>query len=145
MTYTYTDICTHQRWFLVNPPLASRSYFSLPLLHDSTPLFTYLEILLLLLGVRIPILSCPWLAVNCSPLAASPTPGHPTDQVTYLHRLHQQHQPSRLTQLYPGSREINWWTYYDYSVCNAKCWMNEKEYKQTQLDCFYVRLGYFEK
>jgi hypothetical protein len=48
------------------------------------------------LVVRIPIHSCPWFANNCSPLAASPAPRHPTDQVTYLHRQHQQHQPSRL-------------------------------------------------
>ncbi len=26
-------------------------------------------------------------------------PRHPTDQVTYLHRRHQQHQPSRLIQI----------------------------------------------
>jgi hypothetical protein len=44
-----------------------------------------------------PLLS-PWLAINCSPLAASPTPRHPIDQVTYLHRQHQQHQPSHLIQ-----------------------------------------------
>ncbi len=67
-----------------------------PLLHLSTPLFTYLENQLFLLAVRIPIHSCPWFAINCSPLAAWPTPRHPTDQVTYLHRRHQQHQPSRL-------------------------------------------------
>jgi hypothetical protein len=81
-------------------PLASCSCFILPLSYDSTLLFTYLEILFLLLVVRIPIHSCPWIAVNCSPLAASSTPRHPIDQVTYLHRQHQQHQPSRLTQIY---------------------------------------------
>jgi hypothetical protein len=48
--------------------------------------------------MQIPIHSCPTLAINCSPLAASPTPRHPTDQVTYLHRRHQLCQPSRLTQ-----------------------------------------------
>jgi hypothetical protein len=36
-----------------------------------------LEILLLLLVVRIPIHSCPWLAINCSPLATSPTQDTP--------------------------------------------------------------------
>jgi hypothetical protein len=45
---------------------------------------------------RIYIHSCPWFAINCSPLVASHTPRHPTDQVTYLHRRHQQHQLSRL-------------------------------------------------
>jgi hypothetical protein len=73
-----------------------------PVLHLSTPLtlplFTYLENQLFLLVVQIPIHSCPWFAINCSPLAASPTPRHPTDQVTYLHRWHQQHQLSRLIQ-----------------------------------------------
>jgi hypothetical protein len=70
-----------------------------PFLRNTTPLFTYLEILLLLFMVRIPIHSCPWFAINCSPRAASPTPRYPTDQVTYLHRRHQQHQPSHLTQV----------------------------------------------
>jgi hypothetical protein len=79
-------------------PLASRSALTCPLLYDLTPLFTYLENQLLLLVVQIPIHSCPWFAINCSPLAASPTSRYPTDQVTYLHRRHQQCQPSRLTQ-----------------------------------------------
>jgi hypothetical protein len=57
-------------------------------------------LLLLLLMVRIPIHSCPWFAIDCLPLAASPTPRHPIDQVTYLHRRHQQHELSHLTQLY---------------------------------------------
>jgi hypothetical protein len=67
------------------------------LLYGLTSLFTYLENQLLLLGMQIPIHSCPWFAINCSPLAASPTPRHPTDQVTHLHRRHQR-QPFRLTQ-----------------------------------------------
>ncbi len=61
------------------------SWWPLPLLpavpfplHLLTPLFTYLENQLLLLMVRIPIHSCPWFAINCSPLPASPTPRHPT-------------------------------------------------------------------
>ncbi len=88
-------------------PLASRSCFILPLSYDSTLLFTYLEILLLLLVVQIPIHSCPWFAINCSPLAASPTPRYPVDQVTYLHRWHQQHQPSCLTPFWPwGNSKI---------------------------------------
>ncbi len=97
-TYTCTDVCTQQRWFLVNPSPC----FILPLSHDPTLLFTYLEILLLLIVVRIPIHSCPWFAINFSPLAASPTPMHPIDQVTYLHRRHQKHQASRLTQVHPS-------------------------------------------
>ncbi len=52
-----------------------------------------------LLVVRIPIHSCPRFAINCSPLAASPTPRHPTHQVTYLHRQHQQHQLSLLIHI----------------------------------------------
>ncbi len=68
----------------VNPtpcfPLSrSPLYLSTPL---TVPLFTYLENQLFLLVVRIPIHSCPWFAINCSPLAASPTPRPPTDQVT---------------------------------------------------------------
>ncbi len=42
----------------------------------------------------------PWFAINCSLLAASPIPRHPTDQVTYLHRRHQQHQLSHLIQYF---------------------------------------------
>jgi hypothetical protein len=56
--------------------------------------------------VQIPIHSCPWLAINCSPLAALLTPRHPTDQETYLHRRHQQHQLSRLKHL----RRMNYCT-----------------------------------
>jgi hypothetical protein len=58
-------------------------------LHELTLLFTYLEILLLLLVVRMPIHSCPWLAINSSPLVVSPTPRHPIEQVTNLHRRNQ--------------------------------------------------------
>jgi hypothetical protein len=42
------------------------------------------------------------LAINCSPLAASSTPRHPADQVTYLHRRLQQSQLFRLTQSVPA-------------------------------------------
>ncbi len=95
--YTYIQIYRHTA--IISQP------FPLPLtlpssrfnLYNSIPLFTYLENQLLLLVVWIPIFSCPWLAINYSPLAASPTPRHPIDQFTYLHR-HQQHQPSRLIQ-----------------------------------------------
>jgi hypothetical protein len=93
--------------FLSTHPLASRICFILPLPYDSTLLFTYLQILLLLLVVQIPIHSCPWFAINCSPLAASPTPRHPIDQVTYLHRRHQQHQVSSLTHLHIDQKN-NW-------------------------------------
>jgi hypothetical protein len=77
----------------------SRSVLSHPLLYLPTPFFTYLDKQLFLLVVQIPIHSCPWFAIKCSPLAASPAPRHPTDQVTYLHRRHQQHQLSRLMQV----------------------------------------------
>jgi hypothetical protein len=92
-------IYTQQQRFLVNPPPCFRPCFILPLLRDPTLLFTYLEILLLLLMARIPIHSCPWFAINRSPIAAPPTPRHPIDQVTYVHRRHQ-HQPFCLTQLH---------------------------------------------
>jgi hypothetical protein len=69
------------------------------LLYLLTPIFfTYLKDQPFLLVARIPIHSCPWFAINCSPLAASPTSRHPTDHVTYLHRQHQ-HQLSRLIHL----------------------------------------------
>ncbi len=81
-------------------PLLPGLISTFPFQYSLTPIFTYLEILLLLLVVRIPIHSSPWIAINCSPLAVSPIPRHPTYQVTYLHRRHQQYQPSRLTH-YP--------------------------------------------
>jgi hypothetical protein len=64
--YIYSDA------FLVNPPFA-------PVLDlTCSPLptlpFTYLEIPLLMLVVRISTHSRPWLAINCSPLAAQPPP-----------------------------------------------------------------------
>jgi hypothetical protein len=91
-------------------------------LHEPTLLFTYLEILLLLLLVQIPIHSCPWLAINFSPLAASPTPRHPIDQDTYLHRRHQQHQPSRLTQARAHNRII-----YAHTKCTTEfCTLNKR-------------------
>ncbi len=78
---------------MLTPPFVS--HCPIPFYTCQSPFFTYLENQLLLLIVRIPIHSCPWFAINSSPLAASPTPRHPTDQVTSLHRRHQ-HQPSRL-------------------------------------------------
>ncbi len=36
----------------------------------------------ILLVVRIPAHFCPWLAINCSPFATSPTLTYPVDQVT---------------------------------------------------------------
>jgi hypothetical protein len=90
-----------QQFFGQLSPLLLNLCSNSPLLRDSTPLFTYLENQVLLFMVRIPILSCPWFAINCSPLAASPTPRHLTYQITYLHRRHQQRQPSCLTQVAP--------------------------------------------
>ncbi len=58
-------------------PLAS--HCPLPLLE--TPFYLLGEPAFLLM-VQIPIHSCPWFAINCSPFAASPTPMHPIDQVT---------------------------------------------------------------
>ncbi len=100
MTDTCIDICTHMMIFgQPTPCFLVLQYFSLPLFCTTQALFfTYLEILLLLFVVRIPIHSCPWFAINCPPLAVSPFPMHPTDQVTYLHRRNQQHQPSHLIQ-----------------------------------------------
>jgi hypothetical protein len=83
--------------FPVNPPLAFLFALSCPSCMNQ-PFFLLTWRSALLLMVRIPIHSCPWLAINCFPLAASPTPRHPTDQVTYLYRRHQQHQPSHLIQ-----------------------------------------------
>ncbi len=101
---TYNDIHLHRHMYtrdhsLPTQPLLLSLTSACPFLYTPTPLFTYLEILLLLLMVQIPIHSCPWFAINCSPLAVSSTPRHPTDQVTYLHRRHQQHQPSCLIQV----------------------------------------------
>jgi hypothetical protein len=82
-----------------------------PLLHLSTPLFTYLENQLLLLVVRIPIHSCPWFAINCSPLAASPTPGTPQiklhiyiDDINNISRLIWYTPPLWLNNPYPVIR-----------------------------------------
>ncbi len=104
------QICTHiyiQQWCLsADPPLTSVFALSCsPCMNQPLP-FTYLEILLLLLVVRIPIYSFPCLAINCSPLAVSPIPRHPTDQVMCLHRWHQQHQLSCLIQY--GSEPWIW-------------------------------------
>ncbi len=95
---TYAQIYVYAGSF--NQPINLLPILALtcPFLYDLTSLFTYLENQLLLLVVRIPIHSCPWFALNCSPLAISPTPRHPADQVTYLHRWHQQRRSSRPTQ-----------------------------------------------
>jgi hypothetical protein len=55
---------------LVDPPLLPFLIFSIPLLHESTTPFTYLEIPFLVIVFRISIYSRPRLVVNCSPLAA---------------------------------------------------------------------------
>jgi hypothetical protein len=55
---------------LVDPPLASIFDLLESLLHESTTPNTYLEITFLVIVVQMSIHSCPWLVVNCSPLAA---------------------------------------------------------------------------
>ncbi len=83
-------ICIHPLMY-VKPrreqtcPLASRSCLNLPPFICLNPSFYLLGDPASLLMVRIPIHSCPWFTINCSPFAASPTPRHPTDQVAYLH------------------------------------------------------------
>ncbi len=69
---------------LVNPaPCFPLSHF-LPICQSplSCPLFYLLGEPAFLIVARIPIHSCPWFAINCSPFATSPTPTHPTEQVT---------------------------------------------------------------
>ncbi len=68
---------------LSNPPFFSHIRFmSLSFAYFTTPL-PYLEIPFLVIVVRISIHSRPWLVVNCSPLAAQPTPKTPMDQVMF--------------------------------------------------------------
>jgi hypothetical protein len=66
---------TLEMWLHINPAPCS----SLPPPLYLTPLFTHLENQFFLLVVRIPIHSCPWFAINCSPFAVSPTLTHTTD------------------------------------------------------------------
>jgi hypothetical protein len=78
----YYSICTWDT-ARVNPAPCSL----LPALFTCHPLFMLPTFYLLgepaiLLVVRIPIHSCPWFAMNCSPFATSPTLTHPIDQVT---------------------------------------------------------------
>ncbi len=87
-----------QQFFSQSSPLLPALALILPPFIWLNPSFYLLGEPVLLLVMRIPIHSCPWFAINCSPLATSPTPRHPTDQVTHLHRRHQQRQPFRLTQ-----------------------------------------------
>jgi hypothetical protein len=116
--YIYTRMHIYNGSFNHPTPLLPVLALTCPLLFDLTPLFTYLENQLLLLVVQIPIHSCPWFAINCSPLAASPTPRHPTDQVTYLHRRHQQHRLSHPTQVPTDARTIQ--AIYMFLYCNCK-------------------------
>ncbi len=111
---------------LSTSPCLHLCFILLPLVWPNPSFFINLEILLLLLVVRMPIHSCPWLAINCSPLATSPTQRHPTDQVTYLHRRHQQHQPTRLIQVPPSPQACwavrhlllqIWWKVVIYILC----------------------------
>ncbi len=91
-----------QQFFSQSSPLFPALALILPPFIWLNPSFYLLGEPVLLLVMRIPIHSCPWFAIkfaiNCSPLATSPTPRHPTDQVTHLHRRHQQRQAFRLTQ-----------------------------------------------
>ncbi len=73
------------------------------------PLFYLLGEPAFLIVARIPIHSCLWFAIDCSPFTASPNPTHPTDQVQYLHRRHQQHQLSRLIQGLPIRHSRSQW------------------------------------
>ncbi len=102
-----------QRFFNQPTPLLPVLALTCPLSYELTPLFTYFENQLVLLVVRMPIHSCPWFAIKCSPLAASPTPRHPTDQVKNLHRRHQQCQPSPLTQYRIFSRKCTYANYFE--------------------------------
>jgi hypothetical protein len=68
---------------MLTPPLAPHCpLFLLATPHLCYPLFYLFGEPAILLLARIPIHSCPWLAINCSPLATSPTLTHPMDQVT---------------------------------------------------------------
>ncbi len=71
----------------------------LPYMYQPFP-FIDLEVLFLVLVVWISIHPRPWLASTVLPLLLNPPRRHPTDQITYLHRRHQQHQPVCLIQ-YP--------------------------------------------
>ncbi len=90
-TYRYSAVLSQPL------PLLPVPHYPIPFVLANPPFYLLGEpAFFFLLVVRIPIHSCPRFAINCSPLAASPTPRHPRDQVTYFHRRHQQHQPSRL-------------------------------------------------
>jgi hypothetical protein len=89
-TYTYSTFMNII--LLANPP-------PLPLLHApfpfpcvmTHPFFTYLEIPLLAIAVRMPIHTRPWLVIDCPPLAPyPPTPflTAPTGHVTCFQRQH---------------------------------------------------------
>jgi hypothetical protein len=61
---------SYSAFSLINPPLLPSLIYSIPILHESTAAFTYLEIPFLVIVVRMSVHSRPWLIVNCSPLAA---------------------------------------------------------------------------
>jgi hypothetical protein len=89
--YVHMHICI-VTFLFVNPSLS-------PLLASSNPSYTICP-LVYLLGDPSSFASGanthPLLSLGgCSPLLLNPPRRHPTDQVTYLHRRHQQHQPSR--------------------------------------------------
>ncbi len=77
MHRTYITVFTPEMWPMLIPPLASYC----PLFLLITPFYLLGEPAFLLV-VRIPIHSCPWFAINCSPFATSPTPTQLIDQVT---------------------------------------------------------------
>ncbi len=84
-------------FLFVNPPLVPSLFHSISLIQP-VPLFTYLEILFFCSWCEYPSTLVPGWLSTVLPLLLNPPLRLPTDQVTYLHRWHQQHQPSRLIQ-----------------------------------------------
>jgi hypothetical protein len=78
----YTQDTAH-----VNPAPCSSlpALFLLATPHLCYPLFYLLGEPAILLVARIPISSCPWFAINCSPFDTSPTLTHPIDQVNNIY------------------------------------------------------------
>jgi hypothetical protein len=97
-------MCTQQRRFLINPPPCFPSLLYLAPFIWSNPSFYLLGDPASFARDANPLLSlvCYQLFSPC----CFPHPRHPTDQVTDLHRWHQQLQPSRLTQLV--CRKYSW-------------------------------------
>jgi hypothetical protein len=72
MHKTYITVFTPEMRPMLIPPLATHCLLFLLI----TPFYLLGEPAFMLV-VRIPIHSCPRFAINCSPLATSPTPTHP--------------------------------------------------------------------